>query len=191
MPYKFSSTDYDPDKTVRASIPPVGSIVAVRIVGSDETEFDWAGTREKLSQAGNPILQVHAAVESGEPGEGCWLFDYIVLNSEYTGQRVGGLLDALGFDMSAKGYVLDPRMLVGRRGYVKIKHETYKDEPRARIAYWVVPSQYDKHGLRPLAAGVAAGEPETDEPDWRRGTLPPDDADVAGEGVGSGDAVPF
>lgn len=173
MPYKFNRKEYDPKAKAKSDIPPVGAIVAVRVVGKKEVEeFDWAGTAEVTSSKGSPMLRVHVQVCKDYEGEGCWLLDYIILDNQWTGQNIGRLLDGLGFDLSdgVAGYNVTPELLVGKFGYVRIKHEEYKGEPRPRIAYWINPSRYADMDLPELGgqgqdeptAPVDAGEDEDD-----------------------------
>lgn len=167
-------------------MPEAGSIVAVQVVGprpgKDGAEF--GGTCERQSKSGNDMLQVHAIVEPNMVGASCWLFDYILLGTDYTEQKVGALLDALGFDLSVAGYNVTPDTLIGRRGYVRIKHEEYNGETRAKIAYWISTVNFDKLGLEPLPQ---------DEPGERRTAKPQGLAapNVAESQSKSDDDIPF
>lgn len=150
MSYKFNKNNYDADRASKpkSSLPDAGSIVLVRLISESDAGFEWCGTKETKSKAGRAMLQVHCMVEKGYRGEGCWMLDYILLDNEYTDQRVGALLDATGHDMSkAQTFALDAKRLCGKHAYVRVKHEDYEGEPRARVAYWIVPSQYDNLGL--------------------------------------------
>lgn len=177
MAYKFKGNKYDPERAVRSKseLPVAGSIVSVRIISKqDAGNKDGVGTAECVSARGNPMLVVHSVVEEGQQGDGCWLFDYIVLNNEYTDQRIGALLDATGHDMEKDGHLVEAQQLVGKRGYVRVKHEPYKGEMRAKIAYWIVPSAYEVLGLAPLVQSkTRPSKPEPEQPDESGGDNDP------------------
>ena len=178
MAFKFKSKTYDPEKAAKgkSELPPAGGIVLVEVIGPQDGQEEWSGTRERQSKAGNPMLQIHVKVCDGQTGEGCWMFDYITYSNEYAEQRIGTLLDALGFDMSVDGYNVQPSTLIGRKGYVRVKHEVYNNEPQARIAYWIVPGRYGDLGLEDPGNGT----PGESQPD-----------DASQQGVDSGDDLPF
>lgn len=154
MAFKFKTKNYDPEKAAKGSseLPDAGSIVLVEVVGEPDGQ-EWAGTKERTSKSRNQMLQLHLVVCEGQTGEGCWMFDYLVYGNEYTEQRLGALFDALGFDMGVEGYVVNPSSLIGRKGYVRVKHETFNDKVSAKPAYWIVPGQYDKLGLEAIVQG--------------------------------------
>lgn len=169
MAYTFKASNYDRDAVARksssAEIPPAGSIVAVRIMADGETQYEWAGTKEKTSRSGRPMFQFHCVVDEGWEGERCWIIDYLLLDTDYTDARMGSMLEACGFDLDVDGYNVTPEMFVNRRGYVRIKHEEYKGKTRAKISYWVSPSNYEKLGLEPLGAYEPAESEEIENND--------------------------
>ena len=146
MPFKFNSSKYDSSATKpKSSLPPAGSIQQVRVISRSEADQDWAGTVERQSSTGRPMLQIHVAVVGG-PSDDAWMLDYVILDNDWTEQRLGAVLDALGFDMS-QTYNLSAESLIGKTGFVRVKHETYKDKPTAKIAYWITRGQYAELGL--------------------------------------------
>lgn len=149
---KVNTKEYDKDKVLNNSgIPPAGAIVKVEVMPESIEGQDWAGTRERKSRKGSDMLQVHAEVCEGEQGDGAWLLDYIVYDTPYTTQNVCSILDGLGFAVD-EGLVYDftPSLIIGRKGYVKIKHEEYDGKTCARIAYWISQSRYNELALPPI-----------------------------------------
>lgn len=147
MSFKFNGAKYDASAASKpkTSLPPAGSIQQVRVISRSQAGQDWAGTVERMSSTGRPMLQIHVAVVGG-PADDAWMLDYVILDNEWTPQRLGAILDALGFDTTAS-HNMTAEMLVGRTGFVRVKHETYKDKPTAKVAYWITRGQYAELGL--------------------------------------------
>jgi hypothetical protein len=121
----------------KSQIPLSGGVVMVEVLSPNDVEFDWAGTKITNSKKSNrKMLQVHTRVCKNQIGEGCWIIDYILLDSEYTSTRIGQMLDSLGFNAD-ESRNLNPHDLCGLRGYVRVKHEEYEGETRARVDRWI------------------------------------------------------
>lgn len=148
MSITYSASEYKPKgESKKKELPLSGGVVMVEVLSPADVDFDWAGTKETVSKrSGRKMLQVHLKVCPNQIGEGCWIIDYILLDSDFTASRIGQMLDALGFDVT-QNRKLNAKDLCGLRGYVRVKHEEYEGEPRARVAQWVSGSTRDRMRL--------------------------------------------
>ena len=119
MAYKYEG-DYDEVKAWE--LPSVGQ----HIVEIEEAT-------EEMSSAGNQMMVLVCKVLDGV-GKGSRLWEYIVYN-EYADNRFGAILHACEQDSQSKRNI-SPANLVGLRGGVIIKHESWQGEKKAKIAYW-------------------------------------------------------
>lgn len=172
---RFSNKGYQ--QSIKQGLPAPGSIARVRIIPD--------GTEKSQSNAGNPMLIINAEIIS-EKAKGYRMFDYIVDNADWTEKRLGKLLLSLGFDIS-NDYDVTPSLIIGREGLVRIKHDSFDGETRAKIAYWLSPKS------------KSADEPDYDrqrdptgEPSGTDGqpALSPDSDQGQGEAP-AGDNLPF
>ena len=87
------------------------------------------------------------------------LWAYLVLdpsNPAQTNQRIGEFFNAFGIVSPAMG---SGKQWIGCMGAVRIKHEEYNGQNRAKIAYYIAKSRQDK--LAPWQNGSAAPTQET------------------------------
>lgn len=90
---------------------------------------------QKESRSGNQMLEVKAIVCDGQVGSGAHLWDYIVLGSSFTNNKLCAILEACGARPEGQAELL-PHDFVGLKGEVQVKHEVYEGQTRAKIAYW-------------------------------------------------------
>jgi len=121
MPYEYDGT-YDPESKTFA-IPPVGK-VRVRIEEATE----------EVSANGNDMMVLVCKVLDGA-GKGSHLWEYIVYN-QFAQRTFGSIMNACGLAVNVKRNI-KPELFVNREAVVQIKHETYNENKRAKIAYWV------------------------------------------------------
>ena len=151
--HQYDPGRYDPDAAGGIEPPAAGSEVKCRIL-KEGTEY----TESKSS--GNPMLVVKMVVEEGQEGAGFHFWHYIVLNNEYVDQKIGALLDSCGLPTKTK-QVITPMRLAGRICKVRVKHEEYKGESKAKIA-WLIPKK--KQGFKPEEGEAPPEEvPNTDQ----------------------------
>ena len=123
---RYNPTEYDPEKD-GFQMPEAGAEVEVEILGSD--------TKMRESKAGNEMLQIKAEVAPGQVGAGYHLYDYIVDNG-HASQNLGKIMEAVGID-AAEVREISPELFHGKKGFVRIKHETFIDKLQAKINYWL------------------------------------------------------
>lgn len=94
---------------------------------------------------------------------------YLVLdpsNVAATNQRIGDFFNSFGITNPAMG---TGKQWVGSVGAVRIKHEAYNGENRAKVAYCIARSRQDKlpawKNTQGTAAPVQAAQPEVTIPD--------------------------
>jgi hypothetical protein len=94
---------------------------------------------EQTSQAGNPMIKLVLNVS----GYNSTIWHFIVLNpekKEITNQRLGELFNSFGIQQGN----FNLQSWVGKVGAAKVKHEDYKGEPSAKIAYFINKDRQDK-----------------------------------------------
>jgi hypothetical protein len=94
---------------------------------------------EQTSQAGNPMIKLVLNVS----GYNSKIWHFIVLNpekKEITNQRLGELWNSFGIQQGN----FNLQSWVGKVGAAKVKHEDYKGEPSAKIAYFINKDRQDK-----------------------------------------------
>ncbi len=138
MAYSYSPGDYDPEGGF--AVPDIGPL-RVKIIEA----------KEKISGAGNDMMELTLEIQEGI-AKGSKLWEYIVYG-EYAGNRFGGILHSCGKDPTVQRNI-SPSLLVGLEGEVQIKHETYKGNKRAKVAYWRKPEGEPK---------AEEEQPETEE----------------------------
>ena len=144
--------NYDPSqyKESNFSLIPVGDY-RVRI----------ADVVEKKFASGNEGYEFTLDVN----GYAAKMWNYLVLDASdpaRTNQRIGEFFDCFGITSPAMG---NGKQWVGLVGAARIKHEDYKGEKRAKIAYWIARSRQEKldawknvTGSAPVAAPVSQVE---------------------------------
>jgi hypothetical protein len=98
-----------------------------------------ASAEEQTSQAGNPMIKLVLNVS----GYNSTIWHFIVLNpekKEITNQRLGELFNSFGIQQGN----FNLQSWVGKVGAAKVKHEDYKGEPSAKIAYFISKDRQDK-----------------------------------------------
>ncbi len=122
---------------------------------------------EKTFNSGNQGYEITLDIN----GYNSKMWFYLVLdpqNAAQTNQRIGDFFNSSGITSPALG---TGKQWVGMMGAVRIKHEEYKGENRAKIAYVLAKSRQDKlepwkntTGATPTAAPVAQVEIPSDLP---------------------------
>ena len=98
-----------------------------------------ASAEEKTSQAGNPMIKLVLDVS----GYNSTIWHFIVLNpekKEITNQKLGELWNSFGIQQGN----FNLQSWVGKVGAAKVKHEDYKGDPSAKIAYFLNKDRQDK-----------------------------------------------
>ena len=105
---------------------------------------------EKKFNSGNDGYEITLSIN----GYNSKMWFYLVLdasNPAATNQRIGDFFDSFGITNHAMG---TGKQWVGSVGAVRIKHEEYNGENRAKVAYCIARSRQDK--LAPWKNGGAA-----------------------------------
>lgn len=105
---------------------------------------------EKTFSSGNSGYEITFEIN----GYNSKLWAYLVLdpsNPTQTNQRIGELFNSFGITNPAMG---SGKQWIGSMGAVRIKHEEYNGQNRAKIAYYIAKSRQDK--LAPWKNGNAA-----------------------------------
>lgn len=124
MPYPYNGRNYDPDAHGPRRLPPVGNY-----------RVTISGAEEKRSQSsGNMMMALTVEIIEGEYA-GCRMWDYVPYDDN-AAQKFGRILDSCGMDPTADAEIA-PSDLIGRTGMVKVRHELYKDEERAKLHFWI------------------------------------------------------
>lgn len=116
----------------------------------------------KKSKAGNDMLECVYELNRGDH-KGSRVWDYVVLN-EASEWKLKQFLEAVGKiagKRSAKG-AFDPDEFEDAEVQIRLKHETYNDEPRARVAA-VLPLPEDDEDEEEIDADEGEGEDDGDE----------------------------
>jgi hypothetical protein len=105
---------------------------------------------EKTFNSGNSGYEITLDIN----GYNSKMWMYLVLdasNPAQTNQRIGEFFDSFGIKGTSMG---SGKQWVGNVGAVRIKHEAYKGENRAKVAYVIARNRQDK--LAPWKGGNAA-----------------------------------
>ena len=127
---QFNPKEYAESR--KASLPAAGSVVKVQIV---KECGDKLGTEIRESSTGHQMMVVCAKILS-PAGKGLHLFQYVVLDNEWTQKNIGRILTAVGIPVT-KPVDFVPKLIIGKVALVKVKHEVYEGEPQAKINYWL------------------------------------------------------
>ena len=172
MAYEYNPAGYDPDKAgAEWELPTAGENRKVRILKD--------GTKDSKSKSsGNPQIELKMEVLENQQGAGCHLYQYIVMNNEWTDQNIGSLLASCGMNPT-QGMRISASTFIGKVATVRVKHDTYQGKTRAKVAWFVrrEDAEADDQG--------GGGEPATQEQEPERG------GGAEPEGGGSADSLPF
>lgn len=105
---------------------------------------------EKTFSSGNQGYEITFEIN----GYNAKQWSYLVLdpsNPTQTNQRIGEFFNAFGITSPAMG---TGKQWIGCMGALRIKHEDYNGEKRAKVAYYIAKSRQDK--LAPWKNGGAA-----------------------------------
>ena len=95
----------------------------------------------KKSKSGSPMLEVVIKI-IGPNSKGAKVWDYILTEQENTMWKLDQFLQALGkATKSKRKFTLDTDDIIGDRVKVRIKNETYNDEPQAKIGAYLLASE--------------------------------------------------
>lgn len=118
---------------------------------------------EKTFNSGNPGYEITLDIN----GYNAKMWMYLVLdasNPTQTNQRIGDFFNSFGITNPAMG---TGKQWIGSVGAVRIKHEAYNGENRAKVAYVIARSRQDK--LAPWknvgSSTVAVSTPQVEIPD--------------------------
>lgn len=117
---------------------------------------------EKKFSSGNEGYEITLAIN----GYNSKMWFYLVLdpsNKAQTNQRIGEFFDSFGITNRTFG---TGKQWIGSVGAVRVKHEAYNGENRAKVAYVIGPNRQDK--LAPwknTGTAAAAPAPQVDIPD--------------------------
>jgi hypothetical protein len=118
--------------------------------------------QEKKYSSGNEGYEITLEL-NGQPGK---MWFYIVLdpsNPQMTNQRIGDFFNSFGITSPAMG---TGKQWIGAVGAVRVKHEEYNGQPRAKVAYCIARSRQDKLDAWKGTQMAAAAQPaEVELPD--------------------------
>jgi hypothetical protein len=107
-----------------------------KLVPEDDYIVQVVKGEAKVSSAGNDMIALELKIiksESGDEGnQGSKLFDNIVTGNDFTMTKVASIRRSTG----CKAVEINENTFVGLVGCVKVKHEEYKGETKARVHYW-------------------------------------------------------
>lgn len=123
MPYRYDSTDYDPNESGYELI----SVGEHRVVCEEASE--------RTSSSGNQMMELVFKVLDGV-GKGGLLWYYIVYN-QWAAQNFGRMMESMGMDPTLDRQIT-PDLFMGKTGTVMVKHE-HSDAygTQAKIRYFV------------------------------------------------------
>jgi len=92
---------------------------------------------EKVSKAGNEMLEFVLEVTERQQGEGYRIYYYLVSNNEYYDTNVGSLLRAFGHDASVRTAPY-PGLFMNRKAVVNLRHKQDPGyEKKAEVKYFL------------------------------------------------------
>ena len=120
-----------------------------------------ASAEEQTSSSGRQMIKLVLEVS----GYSSTIWHYIVFmpeNQKLTNQKLGELWNSFGIPQG--NFILS--MWVGRVGAAKVKHETYNNEPSAKVAYFISKDRQDKLPAwkEPSSASFGGGLEEVPTP---------------------------
>lgn len=113
---------------------------------------------EKTFNSGNQGYEITLAIN----GYSSRMWFYLVLdpsNVARTNQRIGDFFNSFGITSPAMG---TGKQWIGTVGAVRVKHEQYNGENRAKVAYCIARARQEK--LAPWKNGGATAAPQNFEP---------------------------
>ena len=139
----MANWNYDPSQYQEKSfaLTPVGDYRA-RIVD----------VQEKKYSSGNEGYEITLEL-NGQPGR---MWFYLVLdasNPQQTNQRIGDFFNSFGITSPAMG---TGKQWIGAVGAVRVKHEDYQGQTKAKVAYCIARSRQDKLDAWKGTQGAAA-----------------------------------
>jgi hypothetical protein len=145
--WKFDSSDYE-----EQSFKPIP-------VGDHRVRI--ASAEEQISNSGRQMIKLVLNVS----GHNATIWHYIVFmpeNQKLTNQKLGELWNSFGIPQGN----FNLQQWVGKVGAAKVKHETYNNEPNAKIAYFIGKDRQDKLPAwqEPNNASVSGGFDEVPMP---------------------------
>lgn len=117
--------------------------------------------QEKTFSTGNQGYEITLEL-NGQPGK---MWFYLVLdanNVAQTNQRIGDFFNSFGITNLAMG---TGKQWIGSVGAVRVKHEEYNGQTKAKVAYCIARSRQDKLEPWKGTQGVAAPVAEVQIPD--------------------------
>ena len=110
---------------------------------------------EKTFSSGNQGYEITLSIN----GYNSKMWFYLVLdksNPAQTNQRIGEFFDSFGITTRTFG---NGKQWIGSVGAVRVKHETYKGENRAKVAYVIAKNRQDKLPAWKNAGATSAAAP--------------------------------
>lgn len=89
--------------------------------------------REKQSKTGKDMMELECVIQ-GPTRAGAHLWDYIVYDDR-AARKFRAILRSCGLPEFARE--ITPELLEGCTGTVRVKHELYNGERRAKLHYWI------------------------------------------------------
>lgn len=116
---------------------------------------------EKTFNSGNQGYEITLEIN----GYNAKMWFYLVLDSSnvaQTNQRIGDFFNSFGITGNAMG---SGRQWIGKVGAVRVKHEQYNGENRAKVAYCLNQSRQEKLEPWKNTGAAPAAAPEVEIPD--------------------------
>lgn len=107
---------------------------------------------EKTFSSGNPGYEITLDI-NGHNSKMWMLLVLDASNVAQTNQRIGDFFNSFGITNHAMG---TGKQWIGAVGAVRVKHETYNGENRAKVVYCIARNRQDKLPAWQNTAGVAA-----------------------------------
>jgi len=137
------------------------------IIPAGDHRVRIADVEEKVSSKGNEMYEITFEVS----GHNSKLWFYLVLDQndpKKTNQRIGDFFNSFGITTPAMG---TGKQWINAVGAVRVKHEQYNGENRAKVAYCIARNRQDKldpwknNGAAPTAQNFAQVEiPDSELP---------------------------
>lgn len=120
-----------------------------------------ADVQERTFSTGNQGYEITLEI-NGYPGK---MWYYLVLdasNVAQTNQRIGDFFNSFGITSPVMG---SGKQWIGQVGAVRVKHEDYNGQTKARVAYCIARSRQDKLEAWKNGAATAPQSAQVDIPD--------------------------
>ena len=114
---------------------------------------------EKRSKAGNEMMELTCVVQGPERA-GAKLWDYIVYDDK-AARKFRDILRSCGLPDLMQD--ITPSLFEGACGRVKVKHELYQGERKAKLHYWIEAEQEPEADDDPEPTGDTPPPPSADE----------------------------